>query len=119
MGKWSIEVACLLADALLCLYVLCVANLPHQVHPVGNHYQDYPHVFGERQKQVAEVLAFDYRVLLVEVLDMDEALQNLGDRLPELLQRFVESGLVALCHTCIQQHSDCSVTLQPYLVNCD
>ena len=49
---------------------------PHQIHTVGNHYQDHPHVLSKRQQQVAEVLALHHRILLIELADAVETLQN-------------------------------------------
>ena len=69
VGEGCKEVGRLFADAMLGVLVVGVANLPHQVHTVGNHDQDDTHVFGKRQQQIAEVLAFNDGTLLVEVAD--------------------------------------------------
>lgn len=67
-----------------CLSVLRVTNLPHEVHPVSNHYENDTHILGKTQKKVAEVLAFYLRVLLVQFLNSDQSVYNLADSFAEV-----------------------------------
>ena len=76
VSQWSIEVACLLANPLLCLLIQGVSYLSHQVHTVGNHDKNNPHVFGKRQQQISEVLAFYDGVLFVELLYSMKSVDN-------------------------------------------
>ena len=76
MGQGSIEIGSLLRHLHLRLDILRVADLAHQVHTVGNHDEDHAHVLCKRKKQVAEVLALDDGILLVELLD---AVQTMKD----------------------------------------
>ena len=68
MGKRSIEVGRLLRHLEFCLLILSIAYLAHQVYAVGNHDEDDAHILGERQQQIAEVLALDCGVLIVKLL---------------------------------------------------
>ena len=68
MGQWCIEIGSLFAHLTFGFLVGSVANLSHEVHAVGNHDEDDAHVLGKRQQEVAEILAFDDGVLLVEFL---------------------------------------------------
>ena len=69
VGEGCKEIGCFLANAMLGVLVVGVANLSHEVHPVGYHDQDDTHVFGKRQQQIAEVLAFNDWTFLIEVAD--------------------------------------------------
>ena len=37
VGEWGIEIACLFAHFLLGFRCFRVTDLPHKIHPVGNH----------------------------------------------------------------------------------
>ena len=91
MGQRGIEVRRLLRHLHLRLHVLRVTDLPHQVHPVGNHDQDHAHVLGKGEQQVTEVLALDDGILLVEQLDavqtVEDARHLVAVLLPHLLRR--------------------------------
>ena len=76
MSQRGIEIGCLLRYLQLGLHILCVANLPHQVHTVGNHNQDHAHILGKRQQQVTEILALDDGILLIELLDAVQTVQD-------------------------------------------
>ena len=45
VGEWGIEVAGFLAHLVLCLLLVGITYLSHHVHSVGNHDEDYAHVF--------------------------------------------------------------------------
>ena len=45
VGEWGIEVAGFLAHLVLCLLLFGITDLSHHVHAVGNHDEDYAHVF--------------------------------------------------------------------------
>ena len=47
MGKGRIEIAGLFRHLVAGLFVRRVANLPHEVHAVGNHYQYDAHILSE------------------------------------------------------------------------
>ena len=59
-------------------FVRAVLNLPHQVHTVGYDNQDDPHVFGKRQKQVAEIFRFDDGTLGIQFVDFYKSPDNAG-----------------------------------------
>ena len=50
MSQRSVEVCSLLADAILCLLILSVAYLPHQVNTVCYHNEYDAHILGKRQQ---------------------------------------------------------------------
>ena len=76
MGQGGIEIGRFLGYFQLCLHILRVTNLAHQVHTVGNHDQNHAHILCKRQEQVAEVLTLDHRILQVELLDTIQAVQD-------------------------------------------
>ena len=45
VGEWGIEVAGFLAHLVLCLLLFGITDLSHHVHAVGNHDEDYAHIF--------------------------------------------------------------------------
>ena len=47
VGEWGIEVAALLAHLVLCLLLVGITYLSHQIDAVGNHNQNNAHVFGK------------------------------------------------------------------------
>ena len=47
VGEWGIEVACLFAYFMLCLFLFGITNLSHHVHAVGNHDEDDAHILRE------------------------------------------------------------------------
>ncbi len=96
MSERGVEIACLLADALFGLDVFRVADLSHQVNPVGYHNKDYAHVLGKGEEQVAEVFAFDNRVFLVKLLDVDESAQDSLHVVAEFVDRAVDFGCFVL-----------------------
>ena len=114
VGQRGIEVAGLLAYLQLGLHVLRVADLPHQVHAVGNHDENHAHVLGERQQQVAEVLTLDDGVLLVEVLDAHQSADDGCHLLAEIrLHLFQRQRAVG--HARVEQDGQHTVALQPFL----
>ena len=76
MGQRGIEIGRFLGYFQLCLHILRVTNLAHQVHTIGNHDQNHAHILCKRQEQVAEVLTLDHRILQVELLDTIQAVQD-------------------------------------------
>ena len=76
VSQWRIEKRRLLADALLGLFVVRVADLPHQVHALGNHDEDDAHVLGKREQQVAEILAFHHGRFHVQLADARQSVEN-------------------------------------------
>ena len=68
VSQWRIQIGRLFAHSPFGLLVVGIANLSHQVHAVGNHDQDHTHILGKREQQVAEVLAFDDGILLIQIL---------------------------------------------------
>ena len=91
VSKWRIEIAGFFAHLLFGFHGIGVANLPHDVHPVGNHDEDDAHVFRERDEQVSEVLALDDGILFVEFVDfhqtMDDVCHTIAILLANILQR--------------------------------
>ena len=65
MSQGSIEVAGLFGNFVPGFFVFRIANLPHNVYAVGYHDEDYAHILGKTQQQVAEVIALDDGVFLV------------------------------------------------------
>ena len=96
----GIQIACLLAHLHLCLSVCGVPYLPHQVHPVGNHYQYHPHVLGKRQQQVSEVFALYHRILLIQFLYASESVNYGRYVFSEVLFYFLKR-VVVFSHACI------------------
>lgn len=47
VGEWGIEVACLFAYFMLCLFLFGIAYLSHHIHAVGNHDEDDAHILRE------------------------------------------------------------------------
>ena len=101
VGQRGIEVGCFIGHFGPGLQVGRLLDLAHQVHAVGNHDEDDPHVLGEREEQVAEVFRFDGRALGIEFVDFHQAPDDaryvfavlLADRLEGAqspLHRFVE-----------------------------
>ncbi len=72
--------------------------LSHDVHTIGNHDEYHTHILGKTQKQIAKVLALNDRVLLVEFLDFQQAMNDMC----YILSKFVLGGFslkVILRHT--------------------
>ena len=73
VSEWGIKVTSLLAHLHFCFFVLCVPNLSHEVHAVSNHYKNNAHVLGKGEQQVSEILAFNNRVLAVELMNAHQS----------------------------------------------
>ena len=68
MGQGCIEVGRLFTDAPLGLLIIRVPDLSHQVHAVCYHDENHAHILCKRKQQVAEVLALDNGILLIQFL---------------------------------------------------
>ena len=115
VSQRRVQIAGFLAHLRLRLNVLRVTYLAHQVHAVGNHYQYHAHVFGERQQQVAEVLALYHRVLLVKLLNLYQSVYYARNVVTELCLNFLGVGSRRARHG-IKQDGYHAVAPQPYLV---
>ena len=118
MGQRRIEIAGLFRYLVLCLPVRRVANLPHDIHPVGDHNKDHAHILGEAQEQVAEVLTLDDGVFLIEFLYADESMDDTSHVVAESLANLFHS-LKVIAETAIEHRGDDTVAPQSYLVDGD
>ena len=118
VGQRGIEISGLAAHLHLVLRVCRVAYLPHEVHAVGNHDEDDAHILGKRQQEVAEVVALDDGVLIVELAYALQAAEDEGHGGAELLADGV-GGDVAVLETGVQQRGQHGVAAQSYLVDDD
>ena len=111
-----IEICRLLTHLVSRLVVGVVLYLTHQSHTVGDHDKYHSHVLGERQEEIAEILAFHHRVLLVELAYAQQAVEYSRRRFaklaPHLLYRH-ESVL----HTRMQQYGQHCIALQSDFLN--
>ena len=78
MGQRCIQIGCFVGHFQTCFFVGAVLDLPHQVHTVGNDNQDDPHVFGKRQKQIAEVFRLNDGAFGIQLVDFDESPYDAG-----------------------------------------
>ena len=115
VGQWRIEIAGFLRHLVLCLLVGSVAYLSHDIDAVGDHDEDDAHVFGKGEQEVAEVVAFDDRVFVVEMLYL---LQSVHDVLHAVAVASCHVGVVGGLAG-IEQCGDDAVSAQPYLVDAD
>ena len=86
MGQRSIEIGGLLRhlvdECLPFLTVLVVRlfqeslHLTHQVHTIGNHDEHHTHVLGKGKQQIAEVLALNDGILLIELADTSQTIDD-------------------------------------------
>ena len=96
VGQRRIEISRLLRHLHLSLDILSIANLAHQVDTIGNHDENHTHILGKREQQIAEVLALDSRILIVELLDAIKAMKYAGNRLAMSLLDLVEGDVASL-----------------------
>ena len=118
MSQRRIQVGRLLAHLTAQLVVRRVAYLPHQVHAVGNHDEYHAHILSKRQQQVAEVLALNNGILLVELLDAAQTMQDARNGLAVVALHIVD-GQQSRLHTVAQQDGHNGVALQACLVDKD
>ena len=96
VGQRRIEISRLLRHLHLSLDILSIAYLAHQVDTIGNHDENHTHILGKREQQIAEVLALDSRILIVELLDAIKAMKYAGNRLAMSLLNLVEGDVASL-----------------------
>lgn len=118
MGQWRIEIAGFFRHLVLCLLVRRVADLSHDVHTVGDHDEDHAHILGKAQEQIAEVLAFDDGVFLIELLDADKSVDDTRHVVTESLA-YLFHCLKVIAETAIEHRGDDTVAAQSYLVDGD
>lgn len=116
MGQWRIEIAGFFRHLVLCLLVRRVADLSHDVHTVGDHDEDHAHILGKAQEQIAEVLAFDDGVFLIELLDADKSVDDTRHVVTESLA-YLFHCLKVIAETAIEHRGDDTVAAQSYLVD--
>ena len=85
VSQRGIEIACLLRHLMTSLLIRGVPNLPHEIDAVGNHYQDDAHVLGETQQQIAEVLAFNLWILLIQFLNLHKTMNDIAHTTAEVV----------------------------------
>ena len=118
MGEWGIEVSGLFAHLSLGLQVMGVTNLPHEVHTVSDHDENDTHILSKRKQQVAEVLALDDWVFLVELLYPDQSVND-GCYLLTIRPTDLFNGMMASEDTSIENDGQDAVTLQSCLFDGD
>ena len=96
MSQWSIEISGLLRHLHLSLDVLGIAYLAHQVYTIGNHDEDNAHILGKREQQVTKILAFNGRILIVELFYAIQSVKYSGNRLAMSLLHFIEGNITCL-----------------------
>ena len=116
VGEWGIEIACLLTHLHLGRHVLRVTNLPHQVHTVGNHDENHAHVLRKGKQQVAEILALNDGILLVEVLNADQTVDDGRNLLAEVPFHLFQRQQ-AVNHARMEQDGQHAVALQAFLLH--
>ena len=116
VGKRGVEVTGFLAHLVLGILLRGVTNLPHQVDPVCNHDENHTHVFGEREQQVAEVLALDDRILLVQFTDAAKPVDDVRHALAVLAAQRVDACLSG-GYDRIEHDGQYAIALQPYFGN--
>ena len=117
VGEGSVQIACLFAHTLLGFELVGVSDLPHHIDTVGYHDQNHTHVFRERDEQVAEVLALDDRIALVEFVDSQQTADDVRHAFAIFLLYVVER-LITVHHTGLHQDGDYSVASESYFVDC-
>ena len=118
VGQRRIQIGSLLAHTVLCLGVGCVFDLPHKVHTVGNHNQNHTHILGEREQQVAEVLALNNRTLLVELVNALQTIHNGGHALAKRAAQLVNAFAV-VAHGGVEHNGENAIAPQPNLFGCN
>ena len=116
VGYRCIEIACLLSHLVACLLVVAVAYEPHQVHPVGYHDEDHPHVFREGDEQITEVFGLYGGSLLVKFAHLVQSLSDVCHLFAELLL-YVLCHIVARRHTAVEQYGQHRLQSQVHLVH--
>ena len=115
MGERRIEVRRLLRHLVLRLLVRCVADETHDAHAVRDHDQDDAHILGKGQQEVTEIVALYDRVLVVEMLYLEEAVDDMLHRLAIL----GDDLLVVVDMARPEERGDDRLAAQPYLVDTD
>ena len=118
MCQWSIQVGRLVGYLQACCLILAVLDLAHRVHAVGNHDEDYAHVLGKGEQQVAEVLRLDGRVLLIQACRAHQSAQDTRHiiaKLPCHLFGRDESHL----HDIVEQYAHDGCTAHAHLIGYD
>ena len=116
VGQRRIEVGSLFGHLMLGRCIVGIPDLSHQVHAVGYHDEDDPHVLGKREEQVAEVLALDDGVLLVQFLYAQQSVQYACHVLAVHVGSGVE-GHGAVHDAGVEHDGDDGVASQSYLVD--
>ena len=81
MGERRIEVRRLFRHLVLRLLVRRVADETHDAHAVRDHDQDDAHILGKGQQEVTEIVTLYDRVLVIEMLYLEEAVDDMLHRL--------------------------------------
>ena len=96
MRQRGIQISSLLRYLQLGLYVLRIANLSHQVHAIGNHYQYHTHILGKREQQISEVLALHRRVFIIQLLYTVQTMQYARHRCAVFLLYLIQRNVALL-----------------------
>ena len=92
-----------------------VANETHHAHTVGNHDEYDAHVLGKRQQQVAEVVAANHGILVVEMLYLVEPMDDVLHGFAIFLGHFHEVVHMA----CPQERGYHRLAAQANLIDAD
>ena len=104
MGEGSIEICSLVGHLSAGFVVLTIFNLPHDIHTVSNHYQDYTHIFRKREQQIAKVFRFDSRAFGIKFIYAYQSTDNAGHIFTESsLHLFGSTSSVS--HTFVQHNT--------------
>ena len=112
VGKRGVEVGRFFRYPFAGFLPVCVFDLPHDVHAVGNHDEDDAHVFGERKQQAPEILASHAGGLFIKFLDAVQAADDAGHVFAEFFFHVFRSA-VAATDACVHHHADDGSAGQP------
>ena len=121
MGERSVELRCFAGYLSACLVVVAAGNVAHEHQTLGNHYEDDAHVIGEREQQVAEVLALDSGALCVQGIYLCKTREYIGDVAAESFRDLLH-GYCSCKDATVEQYADGNfatiANLLSYKVDC-
>ena len=110
VSQRRVKVGSFLTNRHLCLGIVRITDLAHQVHTIGNHDQDHPHILCKGKQQIAEVFTLDNRVFLIELLYTVQTVQDTSHLISILLLDLF-NGQMSLLYLRYQVYSLDSIAL--------
>ena len=92
-----------------------ILDLPHEIHTVGNDDENDPHVLSKRQEQVTEVLRLNRRILRIQLIHAQDAVDDVCHLLAKLTLHFLHANH-PFRHTIVHQDADDGSAVQSNLL---